>query len=609
MKYVKGRAHGPEYNWHKYWSRKPANVISAYLAELVPKKGFVVDPFSGSGVVTREATKLGFSAAAFDVNPIAVEISKFMISRLNRDSFVTKATQILEQVESELGDLYRYSEKEIRFLVHHVATACPKCGIENVYEKSIHGSNNKKCVNCQGKLSFGLTSMVKTYISEIHYSDGSDSNESAALEKQSQISNSKKYLGTTSFDMVFVDNKRTLTSREISTSEFFTPRNFLILSRVAELAHQVPNEEVKMALLLLVTGTSAQASRLIASRGKLSGGGQAWTIPGFWVPPIHLESNPFTHLKARLKKMNSALEEIQREQNYHGIGTVTKKSAQAGLKSLIDEGRHADLVFMDPPYGDSVSFLEFSAIWNAFLKRDFDYSEDISVSDRIQEPMNMAMYKGMLETICQLVSSALKPDGKVLLTFNNNSLEAWKAILGALQKANFKAVEATYQDPAVISSKSQKSLNGSYIGDFYVVFEKARNATVPFSSVRNDFEKFLKRMASARGGSLSHRLAYRLALNEWLLMNIDAEDISQLELLFSDLFEKLNGEIRLLGTPLDVPQVTDVILEIANQVGIDDEYEKFASRVRIDLRSFGVPSIDEAIAIYEFHKTSSDQLW
>ena len=40
----------------------------------------------------------------------------------------------------------------------------------------------------------------------------------------------------------------------------------------------------------------AQCSRLIAYRNDLTTGGPAWTVPGFWVPPVHLETNPLPHI-------------------------------------------------------------------------------------------------------------------------------------------------------------------------------------------------------------------------------------------------------------------------------------------------------------------------
>jgi DNA modification methylase len=76
---VAAKTHPPEYLLHKYWSRKPHNVISYFISQLVPNNGLVIDPFCGSGVVLRESQKLGINAIGFDANPIANLISKVLI--------------------------------------------------------------------------------------------------------------------------------------------------------------------------------------------------------------------------------------------------------------------------------------------------------------------------------------------------------------------------------------------------------------------------------------------------------------------------------------------------------------------------------------------------
>ena len=49
-----------------------------------------------------------------------------------------------------------------------------------------------------------------------------------------------------------------------------------------------------------------------------------------------------------------------------------------------------------------------------------------------------------------------------IITFNNNDMRAWKALLSSLQANHFSCECVTYQIPAVVSSKAQKSIEGSY---------------------------------------------------------------------------------------------------------------------------------------------------
>ena len=63
--------------------------------------------------------------------------------------------------------------------------------------------------------------------------------------------------------------------------------------------------------------------------------------------------------------------------------TIINTDYKLALKKL--EGKQFDLIFLDPPYGDSVPYTEFSNIWNSFLKNIPSSDLDISVSDRIDK--------------------------------------------------------------------------------------------------------------------------------------------------------------------------------------------------------------------------------
>lgn len=607
FEYIKGQTHGPEYSWHKYWSRKPSNVIREYISKLVPADGLVVDPFSGSGVVLRESTRLGFHCRSFDVNPIAVEISHLMISTLNRNEFVDVADSIIDEIETRLGHLYQASDKVVRFLVHHVSTICKFCNRENKYESKIHGAVGKKCTNCSARISFGLANLERTFISEIVYTDGSFSTTENLLLQQ-EIKSSHTELEEFIFDMPLVDNRRTLTSKEFGTKNYFTNRNFWILSEVALLAHSISDYDMRSALLLMITGSSAQCSRLIASRGKLSSGGQAWTIPGFWIPPVHLESNPFLHLRARLKKIDKALDAIQRDSR--GKGHVERKSAESALSDLKCSSLKADLIFLDPPYGDSVAFVEFSALWNSFLKTPFDYSEDISVSDRLQSPMTMTEYENSLKRIMVLANDVLKSSGKLLLTFNNHDLNAWKAIMSSLQEAGFAPIHSHYQDPAVVSTKAQKSIQGSYVGDFYVVFKKETKGVSSIEDYKAELISLLRNAAAVRGSKLHQGLAKRFALQFWLKFNIAAADIASLNEIFMEVFELKESFFLLREMVPAQKQIDELILDISRGYDLNSQSDTsaFVGAIINNLQLLGSPSAEEALLVAR-QAQEYPQLW
>ena len=91
------------------------------------------------------------------------------------------------------------------------------------------------------------------------------------------------------------------------------------------------------------------------------------------------------------------------------------------MKKYRNEGNYANLIFFDPPYGDSIPYLEFSAIWNSFLKQMPDPNLDISVSNRMAINTSWENYGKDLDKILNEITKTLAPDGKLLITFNLSS--------------------------------------------------------------------------------------------------------------------------------------------------------------------------------------------
>ena len=280
----------------------------------------------------------------------------------------------------------------------------------------------------------------------------------------------------------------------------------------------------------------AQSSRLIPYRNNLSTGGPAWTVPGFWIAPLHLETNPIIHLEARLKKFEKGLTALSK--NYSLTkGTVDIKNlpAQIGLKNLKDSS--VDGIFFDPPYGDNVPYVEFSAIWNSFIGKKIDYVNEIIVSDRKEFLSSWDKYKDDMESVISLFHKKLKSGGKVIMTFNNLDPRAWKIVLESFAHLSFICIDAKYQIPAVVSSKSQMASNTSYIGDYYCVFEKSNKKIKPNKNLFYLTNK-AKEILISRSGKAPKNLIYRIFILTILNENMDLNLIE----LFEDIVKPIATE-------------------------------------------------------------------
>jgi len=55
---ISAKRHTPMYLMHKYWARKPHNVVAEYIKRYSQENDLVLDPFCGSGVTFLEGSKI-----------------------------------------------------------------------------------------------------------------------------------------------------------------------------------------------------------------------------------------------------------------------------------------------------------------------------------------------------------------------------------------------------------------------------------------------------------------------------------------------------------------------------------------------------------------------
>lgn len=146
-KAVIAATHESSYLMHKYWARKPSNVVSEYVEYFTNEGDLVLDPFSGSGVTAIEAAKLNRKAVYNDLSPTARFIAENTIRKVDIDTLTNEFQNILSKVYDEVIDLFyttcklcgydkaitthtfwqqeKYSEKD---KIICVKTQCQKCG-------------------------------------------------------------------------------------------------------------------------------------------------------------------------------------------------------------------------------------------------------------------------------------------------------------------------------------------------------------------------------------------------------------------------------------------------------------------------------------------------
>src|SRR3989339_1935328 len=108
------KPHTPMYLMHKYWARKPHNVVSEYVKNYTKEGDIVLDPFCGSGPTPIEAIKLGRKGIGIDLNPISTFVTRMTAVPIDINQIKNAFEEIKANCKNEINDLYK--------------TKCKKCG-------------------------------------------------------------------------------------------------------------------------------------------------------------------------------------------------------------------------------------------------------------------------------------------------------------------------------------------------------------------------------------------------------------------------------------------------------------------------------------------------
>lgn len=107
-------------NVHPFPARMAPDLALSSLASL-PRGSVVLDPMSGSGTVLRQALELGHKALGFDVDPLAVLMSRVWTSMISEQVYLRELDSIL--AESKSVDLRRakvaWHDEETRQFVRY----------------------------------------------------------------------------------------------------------------------------------------------------------------------------------------------------------------------------------------------------------------------------------------------------------------------------------------------------------------------------------------------------------------------------------------------------------------------------------------------------------
>ncbi|MGA3059842.1 MAG: DNA methyltransferase [Candidatus Bathyarchaeia archaeon] len=579
---ISPQPHTPMYLMHKYWARKPHNVVAEYIEHYSKRGEIVLDPFVGSGVTAIEAVKSGRKAVAIDLNPFSIFLTHLTITTVKIDDLKEKFQQIEQAVKSQIESLYQTECpicKKQATITHAIWSDVVEC---NQCHKQTMAVNQKyePLDTCQCGNKLDVNNIVREELVEIGYeckacikkSNRSvrflvkkpDSADTALIAKIQEMEipfwvpeGTLKYLNGSDFQ------EGTHRKDIVRIVDIFTKRNLIALSILYNQIEGFPQSDSKDLLKLAFSGNLHNVSKLnVVHHLRLRNGvhpSRGWVMHRYWIPPVRIELPVWFYFEERFKHiLRGKIEsnaEIPFAKEATDFDSLLNKKSNALLKvhsalelSDILPPESVDYAFTDPPYGGSIQYLELSSLWISWLKGkdndkrfDLNFENEITIND--PQKKDFDYYHKMLKASFEQIYRVLKSGKWLTITFHNTDVKIYNSIVKAGVLSGFDLEKVIYQSPAVVSPKALLQPYGSAVGDYYIRFRKPEIKANILSPSEIDKERYERIVVD----TVKHIIAVRREPVTYSII------INSYPIIFNDL--KKNGY------PFSAPEGLDEVLK------------------------------------------------
>ncbi len=445
------------YAMHKYWAKKPHNLINEYVQKYSKKNDIVLDPFSGSGISLIESYNSKRKSIGIDINPTAVAITKGILTPVDITKFENEFLKIEKQCKEKINSFYKTQKNNKTYVATHFIWMNGKLD-EVRYKK--------------GK-------MVKT----------KPAPSDVRLAKSFTYAKIKQFYPK---DKLF-DNSRINANSKSRICDLFTPRNTTALAILLDKINKIRDKDIREIFQLCFSSMLGQTSKMVfVINNSITDNGKkklatrkigSWII-GYWVPNEHFELNVWNCFVTRYMKILSA-KKIQQEKfgkpkftiNFKSLKKadilLMNKSAIQGLKKI--PSNSIDYIITDPPHGDRIPYLELSQMWNSWLKNKVNYKNEIIISNAKNRNKNIENYLKLLEDTMSEMARVLKPNKRLTFIFNTHSERTWQEIFDFTKKIGLKIDDISTMNYSRNSVVQEHKENGLRF-DFVLTFKKSKSS-------------------------------------------------------------------------------------------------------------------------------------
>lgn len=471
------------YTAMKYWGKKPHNIWREYIDCYTPKNGTFLDPFSGSAMGAFEAINLGKTAYAFDLNPLTSFLIEVLSSKYDETRFVCEVNRIFDEIKKD--SIYKKNfECKCKYCNNHATIVNYKWNTSKIYEIAI------ECPIC--KKRYTINEDLDAFNIEFDSKD------------LKYWFPSWKFNSPDAFSQSFIKN-----IGGNSFADIWTKRNLYILSKIFNCIILTKNNDVKKQLLFGFIQTLHLCSKMCVPRGKSANRdfSTSWGRSAYICSKKQMEMNPF-HLfmgncigkqsvQSSLKSANSYLKtkpllynvniskHVAYKPNlYYGVVDIKKIDSYIQKDSI-------DFILTDPPYGGLVRYFDLSSIWLSWLSKIDDiYIPDFKNEIMISNNDNQKFYDDFVLGLKALYK-VLKPNGKIVFTFNNKDDKIWNMFLNSISDSGFKIEKVIHQQNKRTGESNISSKFGMSSSDFYIRCVKSNKQNRNKEIDQKEYENFI----------------------------------------------------------------------------------------------------------------------
>ncbi|MBW7989469.1 MAG: DNA methylase [Planctomycetes bacterium] len=438
--------------FHKYWGKKPIESIS-YLIEKCTNEGdIVMDPFLGSGLISRECLLRNRRFVGIDINPFSIEHASFLLNLPSPKEYYRALIEVESLVAEKINSTYLTSDGQIAS--HYLWEGNE---IVSVWIKQKKARTRIKLE--PSELDIKSYSYYKDYTPQ-HFRN-----------------------------LTFFTNSRINVKPTMNVSDILTGRAMRNIDLLIESFSEYPSH-LRRTLLLTLTSSAGQMSNMVfaiknRSNSKRNGNDDkievgSWVI-GFWLPNTHFEINAWNCFKNRANKLLKALPD-QKQAVYkvsNDCASVESSDFNAWLINLdcrtaLREmpSQSVSFVCTDPPHSDRIPYLELSELWNSLLGYTVDFEREIVVSNAKERLKSKSNYNSEMTEFFMETSRVLKPNGHIALYFNARDEESWQYLKCIEKTSDSLKFVGCFPMSYSATSVVQDNRKGSMKSDYVIIYQK-----------------------------------------------------------------------------------------------------------------------------------------